>query len=461
MSDQQTIVALASGSLPSAVAILRISGPAALPTLKEIFIPRGRDPHTHYVHRHLMLGDLVYTLPSGERSQLDHIMVAVMYGPHSFTGEDCVELYLHGGVFVVDTTFEVLRSFGIRSAQPGEFTRRAFLAGKVDLAQAEAIQQLVRAESEDEHRSVMRVLLGELSGAVERVREDLLELLSWLELRVDFGDEDVVPLSDEEVARRLVTHIDTVSALVVSTRGDVRTSEHRVVLTGPPNSGKSSLLNRLVGFERSLVSPWAGTTRDVVEVRLESEGMRMALIDTAGIRTGAEELERLGIERAHSAREAADLLVYVMNASLEIDPDNWTDFLDCVSKWNTMLVLNFSDRGLSRSGAAVMDSGRTDLYHVSALTGEGLTLLRVGLVQQLKQVSQHNTRWRVAQWQLDELRAVVTFLEEALNSLSLGLSPEAMAASVMDALRALDHFSGRDASADLLDQIFSRFCLGK
>lgn len=461
MTDH-TILALASGTLPSAVAILRISGSEAVPVLKQVFLPRGRDGLSPFVHRHLMLGELVAPSTSDERLVLDQVMAVVMYGPNSFTGEDCVEIYLHGGVYLVDVTVNLFRSLGIRSAQPGEFSRRAFLNGKLDLPQAEAIQLLVSAESEEEHRSVVRVLLGELSGAVEQVRSDLLELLSWLELRVDFGDEDVVPLTDEEIAQRLLNHLDAVSSLLLSTQGDIRRTDRKVVLTGPPNSGKSSLLNRMVGFDRSLVSPWAGTTRDVVEVQLEVSGEKVSLIDTAGIRTGAEELERLGIERAQSAREAADVLLYVLDGSRPIPSADWADYLECVLKWNTMLVLNFMDRGIDSSLLGSLDSGQQDRYHVSALSGEGLGHFRAGLSERLKLANpRHSARWRVAQWQIDELRGVVASLDEALSTLRRGLSPEAMAASVMDALRCLDRFSGRDASADLLDQIFSRFCLGK
>ncbi|MCC6233781.1 MAG: tRNA uridine-5-carboxymethylaminomethyl(34) synthesis GTPase MnmE [Verrucomicrobiales bacterium] len=455
-SETDTIAALATPPGESGLAVLRVSGPASLAVVGRVFVPGGKSaPRLEEVSSHTVhYGHLVR---DGQR--IDEVLVTVMRAPRTFTREDVVEISCHGGVFVARQVLDTVLAAGARLAQPGEFTKRAFLAGRLDLAQAEAVADLIHARTERALASAHEQLAGGLSRRVNGVRDHLMNVLAHLEAHLDFPDEDIAPDSRARLDGRLASALDGMRQLLETAReGQVLRRGLRVAIVGRPNAGKSSLLNLLLGRDRAIVSPVAGTTRDTIEETANLRGVPVVLVDTAGLRDVAEPLEREGIRRAREAAAAAELVLHVIDGSQPLaDADR--AFLEGAAGPRRLLVINKVDL----PGGCGTAEAEVQGWRVSCETGDGLEALKDAIVREAWSGAAGAGAHEVAinARHEDVLRRAVAATERACEALRAGRSLEWAAADLRVAVQAVGEIVGRTSTEDLLDLIFGQFCLGK
>ena len=442
MSD--TIFALATAPGRAALAVIRLSGPETGAALSAL---AGRLPSPRRAS--------VRKLRTAEGALIDEGLILWFPGPASYTGEDSGELHLHGGQAVVEAAVAALAVQGLRLAEPGEFTRRAFQNGRLDLAQAEAVADLVDAETQAQARQALEQLGGGLGRRYEAWRELLLEALAVLEAAVDFPDEDL----PEDVAARAGPHLERLFRELVDARIDSRGRQvregYRIALIGAPNAGKSSLLNALVGRDAAIVTATAGTTRDVIEVPMVLGGYRVLLADTAGLRTAEDDIEAEGVRRATAWARSADLRIWVVDASLS--DDSCGGEASHLAQVDDLLVLSKHDlpRG---SDAAAVETCVLPLLEVTTSSETDVAAVRRWLearvVQDLSGADfPATTRLRHA----ETLREATELVGRALGQ----AEPELAAEDVRLAARALERISGRVDPEAVLDRVFSSFCIGK
>ena len=441
-ASTDTIFALSSGRPPAAIAVVRVSGPRAAEALTAF---GGKLPEPRRVAlRRLRDGDTL----------LDEALVLWFPGPNTETGEDMAELHLHGGRAVVAAVLAALGKMpGFRPAEAGEFTRRAFANGRLDLTAVEGLGDLVYAETEAQRAQAMRQLTGALGGRAEAWRTRLIEALALIEARIDFSDQDVpddLVSPALHVARELFEEIG--KTLADEHRGERLREGLTVAIAGPPNAGKSSLLNRLARREAAIVSPYAGTTRDVIEVHLDLGGYPVTLLDTAGVRESDDPVEQEGVRRAKARAEAADLVLWVVEGGHPPVAASITN--ESKKQW---IVHNKVD--LSSNRAQLKAS--SEQYSISALTGEGVDGLVKGLAKFAREAFHGGEPALVTR---ERHRIALQQTNEALGrALALGPSAgeELIAEELRLAARALGRLTGRVDVEDVLDVIFRDFCIGK
>lgn len=427
-----------------AIAVVRISGPGAEALLKRVFTGRGAP-------REMAYGRVV----DGAGETLDEAMAAFFPAPRSYTGEDMAELYLHGGQVTVRRVLALLGCHA-RSARPGEFTERAFLAGKMDLAQAEAVMDLINAGAERSAKSALAQLEGRLSARIADVERELLDALSGLEAAIDYPEEleDDVTSALPEVLAAAERELQALAGAGLS--GRVLREGARVAIVGRPNAGKSSLLNALAGAERAIVTQFAGTTRDVLEETVSMEGVPVTLYDTAGIRAADDPVERIGVERARLAAERADLLLVCFDAAAPLTEEDLALLRETEGR-PRIAVCNKSDLPALWSAETLAAQG-ISACSVSAETGEGLAALRHAIAVRVapEQESALVTNAR----HIEALQLAAAAVAEARQNAG-GAELELVATDLREALSALGQITGRTAAADLIERIFSKFCVGK
>jgi len=423
---RETIFALSSGQPPAAIAIVRISGPAATSALEAL---AGRVPPPR-VATLMALG--------AADAVLDRALVLFFPGPHSATGEDLVELHLHGGRAVVAAVERALAAQdGLRRADPGEFTRRAFANGRLDLAEAEGLGDLLTAETEGQRRNAMALADGTLSRAVRRWREQLIAAAAAIEARIDFADEDDVPEDDGATAQLVAPILAEIDAILRVPPAERLRDGVRVVIGGPPNAGKSTLFNALVGREAAIATPIPGTTRDLIEFPVQLGGMAFLFIDTAGLRETEDIVERIGVDRATTAVASADVVLWLGDPA-DAPPGAIRIYPRC----------DEPDRGAR--------PGLCDIA-VSAVTGEGMAALIDELVSRGTNLLPREGEIALAERQRRALAACAESLRLAGASHDILIVAE----SLRGARAALDRLTGDGGVEPLLDAIFSRFCIGK
>jgi len=423
----ETIFALSSGSPPAAIAVIRISGPGAGPALRTLAgtLPAARQA------RVATLRD-----PGGE--MLDRALVLWLPGPNSATGEDTAELHLHGGRAVVAAVQAALAALpGLRAALPGEFTRRAFLNGRIDLTEAEGLADLLAAETELQRKSALAAAAGKLSGRVTEWRDRVLLLSAQLEAQLDFSDDDDVGSLDERFTWNIGALCREMAEHLAMPRAELLREGFRVVLAGPPNAGKSTLFNALVDAEAAITSPQAGTTRDVLSRPVSLDGVPYVFLDTAGLRDDATDpIERIGVERAQGELDRADLVLW-LGPPDQAPPTAWIIAAKADLSGN-------SDPGLAR-------------HCVSARTGAGMADLRRDLVQHARSSLPLPGEAALNRGQADLVREA----HDALAGLQQAIDPLLVAEHLRLARVCFDRLLGRATTEDMLDALFSRFCIGK
>jgi tRNA modification GTPase len=435
-SEQQTIAALATGAAPAGVAVVRISGPAALACARRLC--RLPEP---LPSRQAVLAAVQHPTTG---LKLDTAIVLYFAAPASFTGEDVVELQAHGGLLQVEALLEAVHAAGARAAEPGEFSRRAVLNGRMTLERAEALADLVVAETEAGLAAARSQLFGAVGRAVDGIASEVLSLRAEVEASLDFPDD--VGDGPPELAQRAAALAEACQRLRATHRyGRALREGVRIVLAGAPNAGKSSLFNALLGEERAIVDEQPGTTRDAIEARVELEGIPCTLVDTAGLREGAERVERIGIERARAEIERGALCLWIVDALSPIEAPELPG--------SVLQVVNKCDLG---SGGALIGP------RVSARSGEGLAALRSEIAKRIRGDSGGASAEVVI-----TNRRHAELLEEAERRLrdaarnAVEAPLELCAYDLRDAQSALDRIVGKGVDDALLEEIFSRFCIGK
>lgn len=455
--DGDTIAALSTPVGEGGIGIVRLSGPKAGEVLRALFRQADGRSLQSLPARRLLYGSVVDP-GSGER--VDEVLVSYMPAPHSYTREDVAEIDAHGGPVAVQRVLELALAAGARLAQPGEFTLRAFLNGRLDLSQAEAVMDVVRARTAAGLRLAEAQLGGRLSAAVRQVRQPLVSTLAYVTALIDFP-EDEVPA--QETGETLDAALAKVQALLQSTdAGMVYRQGVRTAIVGRPNVGKSSLLNALLRESRAIVTPVPGTTRDTVEEVVNLRGIPLVLVDTAGITASADLIEQLGIERSRRALAQADLVLMVVDASQELQVEDRE--IAALVRAPAVLVANKSDLPAATEDAelAALLPG-SPIAHTSMLTGRGLEELEETMAKRVLQGRVYasdallvsNPRHK------DALQRAAAHLEDARACLQQALPADLLTVHLAAALNALGEITGETVDEELLDAIFSQFCVGK
>ena len=456
MFDQDTICAVSTPPGEGGIGIIRISGKDAVAVALKVFKPRAdkqltlEESHTiHYGH----------VIDSSTGDVVDEALFTVMRSPATYTREDVVEINCHGGMVPLGRTMKLLIAAGARQAEPGEFTKRAFLNGRIDLAQAEAVMDVIRSKTDLSHRAANEQLLGGLSAEVAALRDRLLSVLASVEAGIDFPEEDI----EMETGRPLVESIERllsgVEKLLSSfIYGRILRDGFATAIVGRPNVGKSSLLNALLKQDRAIVTAVPGTTRDVIEEYLNVNGLLLRIVDTAGIRETHDMVEQEGVRRSLAAIERADLVLVVLDGS---EPIHESDYgvLDAVEEKNRIVILNKSDlpRTLEKPDVQV------PIVAVSCRTGEGLDDLKRAILEMLERgrVATREHAWAVNQRHRTALEQAKASLQKASESVTNGLSPEFIAVDLRGALDSMGLIIGATYTEDILEKIFNDFCIGK
>lgn len=470
-----TIAAISTAFGEAAISVLRVSGPDATAIAGKLFV--GKSPASELTPRNAHFGRIVD--PSDKGVTVDSVLLTIFRAPASYTGEDLVEIACHGGILVTRRIFELLLANGARAAEPGEFTQRAFLNGKMDLTQAEAVMDLIHAQSDLALQAATQQLSGRLGSTAESIRADLISLLAHLEAYIDFPEEDIDPDTGAAFLKRVeVLQSQLRSLLATAEHGRILRSGARTVICGAPNVGKSSLLNLLTGFERAIVSPQAGTTRDTIEEVLHIHGLPFVLVDTAGLREHTHDfIEAHGMERTRKELASADVILEVVDGNLPPEEAHRVPVPD--GKRGHLLVLNKSDQGVHAGWEASWSAGfspnkseapiSTPTTHspspipLSSTTGHGIDALRTAM---------RDAVWNAETGPSSQLLAInarhqscfqraLEALTQAHAAIARNEAPEFTALDVREALQHVGEVIGRVDVEEILGAIFSQFCIGK
>lgn len=459
MKITDTIAAISSAAGNSGIGIIRVSGDEAIEVVDKIFRPANNNKklanvESHTVHYgHIMDGD----------KTLDQVLVIVMKNPHSYTGEDTVEIDCHGGMLILKKVLDLVLKNGARTAEPGEFTKRAFLNGRIDLSQAEAVMDLINSKNDFALNSSIEQLKGGVSDAIKDIRKDIIYHIAFIESALDDPEHISLDGYDEEITEMLNENINKISKLVNSfDNGRIMKEGIKTVILGKPNAGKSSLLNLMLGEDRAIVTDIEGTTRDTLEENINFNGLSLKIIDTAGIRDTEDLVERIGVNKAKEIAKEGDLIIYVVDGSRELD-DNDREIIKLINDKQAIILVNKSDMDTVINIDELKKDSNRDVILFSAKNGEGMDQLEEeirnmfysGKVTYNDQVYITNARHKEA------LENALESLKQVKNSVDAGMPEDFYSIDLMDAYTDLGLIIGESVEDDLVNEIFSKFCMGK
>ena len=455
MSD--TIAAIATPGQPSAIGILRLSGPNTCAALDAVFRAKNGRPAAQQRPRAMVLGELL-----DETGQvIDSVLCVRFPAPHSYTGEDCAELHCHGSPIVLDTGLRALFAAGCRQAGPGEFTKRAFLNGQLDLLQAESVADLIDAETAQQAHNAVCQLDGALSRTVARIYDGLMDMAARFYAVVDYPDEDIEDLQREQMLDTLRRAQNDLEALVAGfSRGRLLKLGVPTVLLGKPNAGKSSLLNALLGYDRAIVTDVAGTTRDTVEEKVQVGHVLLRLCDTAGLRDTGDAVERLGVQRTRDAARQAALALLVLDGSRPLTAEDEDAIATAAAVPRQLVIVNKTDLPAGVEPAALVQRFG-QVYPLSAATGEGVDALCRAVEALYPAGKQAQGELLTNARQADAVARSLEAVRSARRALEDGMTPDVVLTDAEAALEALGELNGKRIREDLVQTIFSRFCVGK
>ena len=483
-----TIAAIATPLGEGGLAVVRISGPQAFAIADKCFSPVGKSSHkpsaapTHTIQ----FGKIVRHIPDApaprgldetadetrrqgcRRSQeevIDEVLLAVLRAPRTFTREDTVEISCHGGLLPAKLVLDALLANGARMAGPGEFTKRAFLNGRIDLAQAEAVADLIHSRTELALAAANEQLAGKLSQRINRLRDDLMHTLAHVEAHIDFPDEDIAPDTKEKLLQRLEHGIAFMDELLgTANEGQILRRGIRAAIVGRPNAGKSSLLNQLLGRDRAIVSHIPGTTRDTIEETANIRGLPVVFIDTAGLRESHDEVEREGVRRSRASLAQAELILHVLDASEPLtgaDQDYLAEFADK----KRILVRNKTDLPvkLELPAESQIPDLKSQIVDVSCLSGQGIEVLKDAIKRLIwsGEINAEMLQVAINSRHQDALARARAATRRAAEALAAAATLELVALDLRIAANAVGEIVGKTTTEDLLDSIFSTFCIGK
>ncbi|HXB63214.1 MAG TPA: tRNA uridine-5-carboxymethylaminomethyl(34) synthesis GTPase MnmE [Acidobacteriaceae bacterium] len=441
--NNDTIVAISTPPGRGGIGIVRLSGPDA----QRIAAPMLRLRHP-LAAGHARFGELL----SADGEKLDEIVATLFAAPNSYTGEDVLEIAAHGAPVILEAIVQQCIAAGARLANPGEFTERAFLSGRIDLTQAEAVRDLIDAQTLHQARIAAQQMEGALARRIQPVKIALVELIAALEAGIDFAEDDIDVMPAEIIAQKLAALREPLTQLAASfAYGRIVRDGLTLAIVGRPNAGKSSLFNRLIERERAIVTAAPGTTRDLITERVAIGGIPVELIDTAGLREGVDEAESLGIAKSREAMADADIVLLVLDAS---QPPHAGDevLLESIASRPHIVVANKCDLALAYAANSI---------HTSALTGEGISALRDAIVSLVGGGAQSETGMLTNIRQREAIENALAGLSAAESALAAGTPHEMLLLDIYAALRGLDALTGATTADDVLNLIFSSFCIGK
>ncbi len=457
LTSQDTIVAIATATGMGAVGIVRLSGNEAVAIAQQLFIAKNDKPLSSFKERHLGLGYLRH-----RGKMLDQALAVVMPAPRSYTGEEVVELHCHGGPLLLQLVLEALLEAGARLAQPGEFTRRAFVNGILDLTQAEAVGELITARSPQALDVSINQLRGRLQQSIQALKELLQEAAAYLAASIDFSDEsDVNFSSKKEIQQRLQQAQTNLLTMVKDApKGRMMLQGLTVAIVGATNVGKSSLLNLFLAEERAIVTQQPGTTRDTIEGTIIIAGLAFTLTDTAGLRNAKNQIEQAGIKRTHQAIQLADITLLVLDGSTKI-PSHSQKLLKDLNPAQTLIVINKKD--LTPNPLWQTQLENWNCINISALHRDGLTQLQQKLQQlALSETKPHYEHALITNArQLQSAQKALKNINQALQTITQPQHQAWLAEDINQALQDLSDIVGSTTTDDILDKIFARFCIGK
>jgi len=453
-----TIAAISTPPGRGGIGIVRLSGPQAAEIAVQLVSLRQAMEHGR-----ARLADVLEGLETDAGAEsparIDEALVTFFAAPNSYTAEDLVEITAHGSPVVLDLLLRRALGLGARLAEPGEFTQRAFLSGRLDLTQAEAVRDLIDAQTLTQARQAASQMGGAISRRVAPVKQGLVELIALMEAGIDFAEDDIDVAPAGEIARRIAELTEPLTALEASfARGRIVHDGLTLAIVGRPNAGKSSLFNRLVERERAIVTATPGTTRDLVTERISLDGIPLELVDTAGLREGLEEAEQLGIARSREALADAALVLVVLDATQPLNEEEHR-LLAAVEGRPALIVLNKSD--LAEAGAAVALSSGQKMLRTSALTGEGIAALREQILALATGGAASEPGMLTSLRHHQAIETALAALADAAQANQAAIPHEMILLDLYRGLWALDSLTGQTTSDDILNLIFSTFCIGK
>jgi len=461
--DHDTIAAIATAQGDGGIAVIRISGEKSLEIIKLIFSRNGTETEPIEMESHHMYHG--HIVDSGSNKIVDEVLCVLMKAPNSYTGEDMAEIHSHGGHLVPKKILSLLFKLGARPANPGEFTLRAYLNGKMDLTQAEAVTDIVNAQTEEGLKQAELQLEGALSNRIGEYKDTLVDTLAEIEVQVDFPEEDIDPIVKDRLTYKTNELLANIAALLNSyEEGRIIKYGVNTVILGKPNVGKSSLLNQLIMKERAIVSPQPGTTRDFIEESIDVRGIALKLTDTAGIRGASDEIENIGVELAKKKGLEAELIIAVVDASNELDQDD-IEVLERIGKTKAVLALNKSDiePKITENDLAPYIS-KDRIVKTSAKLGTGIEELKDNIRELLTEETSCSEGNEIVLTELRHKLALeksIESLKSFLKAMETGESPEFLALDLRVALDSLGEITGEVTTEDILGRIFSKFCIGK
>lgn len=462
--EGDTIAAIATAMTNSGIGIVRISGEESLAVIDKVFQSKSGNKILSQMPSHTIHYGYIY---DGDK-MIDEVIVAIMKAPNSYTAEDTVEIDCHGGILVMKRILETVVKYGARPAEPGEFTKRAFLNGRIDLSQAESVIDVINAKNDFALESSLQQLQGSVKEKVKKIRAEIIHEIAFIESALD----DPEHISLEGYGERLKNIIAEISAeieglLSVSDNGRLLKEGIYTVIVGKPNAGKSSLMNILVGQERAIVTDIPGTTRDIIEEQINLDGITLNIVDTAGIRETEDAVEKIGVEKAKEYMDKSDLIIYVVDASVQLDKDD-KDILKLLQNQKSIILLNKSDLPQVISEQNLKDivcayGLSLHIISISAKVGTGLGELKDEILQMFfdggiscnDQICITNVRHKTA------LQSALESLRLVKDSIAQQMSEDFYSIDLMSAYESLGSIIGETVGEDLVDEIFSKFCMGK
>lgn len=452
---KDTIAAIATGAAVSAIGIVRISGPEAISAAAKLFSPLGGKTPDQAENRKLTYGEL--RSASGEL--LDVCLCTVSRGPNSYTGEDTAEFQCHGSPAVLRAVLEELFRLGVRQAKPGEFTRRAFLNGRMELTAAEAVADLIDAETEEAAKNAAGQLSGAIGSKMQQIYSRLTDICSHFHAVLDYPDEDIEDFCMSAYADELAASIATLRRLTKTySRGKYMKSGIPTAIVGKPNAGKSSLLNNMLGYERAIVTAIPGTTRDTIEEKVQLGGCLLRLTDTAGIRETEDEAEKLGVARSYEAMKQAELVIAVIDGT-DNSPEADAEVLAAAAQApHGLVVLSRKDKPefINRLGNLALP-----VIEMSAVTGEGMDALEAAIAEAFPVPPVPAGEILTNARQAEAMQTAIEYLCAAEEALRMGATPDIVLTEAEGAMVAIGELTGNNIREDVTARIFARFCVGK
>ena len=456
---KETIAAIATGMSNSGIGIIRMSGPEAISIADGIFVSARKnfkltEAATHTVH----YGNIVY-----EDNIIDEVLIIIMKAPNSYTREDVVEIDCHGGVYVMKKILDILIKSGARTAEPGEFTKRAFLNGRIDLTQAEAVIDIINSKNKYALSNSVKLLNGKLSEQITEIRKDLINSIAYIEAALDDPEHISLDNYGDKLLITVDNYIDKVDNLIKTVdNGKIFTQGVKTVIIGKPNAGKSSILNILAGYDRAIVTDIAGTTRDTIEEQINLAGITLNLVDTAGIRNTKDIVEEIGVNKAKELVEEADLILYVVDSSTELDENDY-NILNIIKNRKTVILLNKSDLDTVTDADSISKITDSKVISVSAKDNTGLDELSETIVKLFAsgEIDYNDEVYVSGERNKEALEETLESLKLVKKSINEGLPEDFYTIDLMNAYEQLGKITGESVEDDLVNEIFSKFCMGK